>query len=465
MRDLLKSSTKKLAAKLQCGDVSSREVVTAYLNRIEEVNPQINAVVQLTAEAALEEASLADNDLAKGKLHGLLHGVPFTIKDSFDTAGVISAGGTKGRATYVPTTDATIVARLRSEGAILLGKTNVPEFTFSDETDNLIYGRTSNPYDLSRSSGGSSGGAGAIVAAYGSSFDVGSDTGGSIRTPSHFCGITGIKPTSLRVPRTGHIVPPGGRLDMLTQVGPMARYVEDLFLLLSVIAGADASDPSVAPVPLGNPADVDIDKLKVAFYADNGVVSPTPETEQVVQAIGEALTDTCQRVDERIPPGVEHAHQLFAELWHADGGAWARKLIKAAGTTETHPSIEWSQDPSFGLKTMAAYADLVEEWDLYRKRMLDFMKEYDVVIAPVNPYPALEHGFGQGPDCADSSEFSYVKPYSLTGLPCVVVRGGTSAEGLPIGVQVVGQPWREDVALAMAARIESVYGGWQSPPI
>ena len=175
--------------------------------------------------------------------------MPITIKDSLDTAGIISTAGTKGHASFIPQQDATVVARLHAAGAILLGKINTSEITMSYETDNAVYGRTNNPYDLNCTPGGSSGGAAAIIAAGGSPLDIGSDTGGSIRVPSHFCGITGIKPTSGRVPRTGHIPPFGGVLDFLTQLGPMARFVEDLNLVLPIIVSVDGRDPEVIPMP------------------------------------------------------------------------------------------------------------------------------------------------------------------------------------------------------------------------
>ena len=229
MDELISASATALAKAIRAKKVSSVEVTEAHLKRIETVNSQLNAVVQLTADTARTEAQAADAAWARGQSKGPLHGVPMTIKDSLDTKGVITTGGTKGQKTRMPTQDATVVARLRSAGAILLGKTNTPELTLAGETDNLVYGRTNNPYDLSRTPGGSSGGAAAIVAAGGSPFDIGSDTAGSIRWPAHCCGIAGIRPTSGRVPRTGHAIPFGlGAIDMLTQLGPLARFVEDL---------------------------------------------------------------------------------------------------------------------------------------------------------------------------------------------------------------------------------------------
>jgi amidase len=204
-------------------------------------------VVQKRFEVALDEARRADDQLMRGEIRGPLHGVPMTIKDSLDTAGVVTTAGTKGRAAYIPNQDATVVARLRDAGAILLGKTNTPELTATGITDNYVYGRTNNPYDVTRTAGGSSGGAAAIIATGGVPFDIGSDTGGSIRMPSHYCGIAGIKPTAGRVPRTGHILSFDiGHIDLLTHIGPLARYVEDLVLLLPIISGVDWYDPSIA---------------------------------------------------------------------------------------------------------------------------------------------------------------------------------------------------------------------------
>ena len=234
--------------------MSAVEIAEAHLRRIDEVNPKLNAVVQLASERAMDEARAADAALARGESLGPLHGVPITIKDSHDTEGIVSTGGTMGRKDFVPEADATAVARMRAAGAIVLGKTNTPELTLSFETNNLVYGQTNNPYDVGRTPGGSSGGAGAIIAAGGSAMDLGTDTGGSIRVPSAFCGLAGLKPTSGRVPRTGHIVPWGlGGLDSLTTIGPMARFVEDLWLAFPIIAGPDGIDPFIHPVSSRRP--------------------------------------------------------------------------------------------------------------------------------------------------------------------------------------------------------------------
>src|SRR3954467_10102742 len=217
MDEIIYASASELARAIREREVSSVEVVGAHFKRIAEVNPKVNAVVLTTEEAARTRAREADEALARGEVWGPLHGVPVTIKDAFEMAGVVSAGGTKGRAAFVPEEDATGVARYKQAGAVILGKTNTPEISLAFESDNLVYGRTKNPYDLTRTPGGSSGGEAAAIASGMSPLGLGSDAGGSIRLPAHFCGIAGIKPTSGRTARTGHFPPMGGMLDSIWQ--------------------------------------------------------------------------------------------------------------------------------------------------------------------------------------------------------------------------------------------------------
>ena len=313
MKEIIFDSATSLAASIRDRRISSTELTQAYLDRIEKVNPDLNAVVMLD-ETAMDQARAADDALAKGSEVGPLHGVPITLKDSHDTAGIVTTGGTLGRANFVPDSDSTVTARLRAAGVVLLGKTNTPELTMGMETENLVYGRTNNPYDTGRTCGGSSGGGAAIVAAGGSAFDIGTDTGGSIRFPGHCCGVAGIKPTSGRVPRTGHIIPYGmGIRDSLTQVGPIARYVEDLALVLPVISGPDWRDPAIVPMPLEDPSCVDASRLRVAFYTDNGVKTPTPETVDAVTAAASALADAGGTVVEDRPGGPHGLRNILEE--------------------------------------------------------------------------------------------------------------------------------------------------------
>jgi len=447
------ASVRNLATAIANRRISSIEAVEACLARIEAVNPELNAVVQLRADEARADARRADDAAARGEALGPLHGVPMTIKDSLDTVDLITSGGSTGRASFVPEWDASVVARVKHAGAILLGKTNTPELTLSYETDNLVYGRTNNPWDVSRTSGGSSGGAAAIVACGGAAFDIGSDYGGSIRLPAHFNGIAGIKPTHGRVPRTGHIYPYGGTHDWFQQIGPFGRYVDDLVLLLPILAGPDNIDPAIVPMPLGDPAAVELGSLRVGFHVDNGISTPTPETQAVVRAAADALDETGARIDESRPDGIEESLTLGMGVFGADGRAAVRRLLRNAGTTEA----------SIGTEAPALGPDDLDQFfaDLYdlRSRMHRYLDEHDVILCPVNAKPAIPHGTTDLPD------YSYTLTYNATGWPGVVVRGGSSPEGLPLGVQVVAAPAREDIALAVAGYLETQLGGFRPPPI
>ncbi len=457
MKSIINLPATELSKAIREREFSSTEVAVAYLKRIEEVNRKLNAIVQLSEEDALEQAARADKALSRGEISGPLHGVPITIKDSFDTAGIISTGGTKGRSNFVPSRDATVVSRLRAAGTIILGKTNTSELTLTYDTNNLIYGQTNNPYDISRSPGGSSGGAAAIVAACGSAFDIGSDYGGSLRFPAHCCGIATIKPTSGRVPRTGHILPFGGVLDSFQQIGPMARSVEDLSLVLPVIAGPDHIDPSIVPMALGSPDRVCLKKLRIAFHIDNGIISPSPETQEVVRKAAEALDGEVLITEELRPHCIEESYDLMIDLLSADGGASIRRLLKEYGTKEH--TLPWLglADPIDATRFDA----LIMRWYRFRSNMLSFFKDYDAILSPVHAFPAMS----QGSLGADLEAFSYSMTYNLTGWPVAVVRCGTSENGLPMGVQIVAHPWREDVALALAGCLEKILAGFQAPAI
>ena len=449
-----------MAAAIRARSVSSLEAVDACLAQIALVNADINAVVCL-ADDARDRARDADAELARGTVRGPLHGVPFTAKDSIDTAGVVTTAGTVGWRDRVPERDATVVSRLKAAGAILLGKTNTPEFTWSDETDNDVYGRTSNPYDLDRTPGGSSGGAAAIVAAGGSPFDVGSDTGDSIRQPAHVCGIAGLKPTSGRVPRTGHWPGFQGLFESFTQLGPIARRVEDLGLLLPILAGPDGEDPHVVPVRLGDPSAVAVAELRVITFTDNGIKTPTPETIAAVEAASRALAAAGARVEQQVPPHLHEAWEAWDGMIRADGFAWLKRLINGAGTPGwgSYASRGWVS-PTEALPG-DKLTELIEQADAIRGRLLRWVQDVDLIVCPAMPQPAIRHGESSAAWFGDT----YSDVHNLTGWPAVVVRGGSSPEGLPIGIQLVARPWREDVALAGARVVEAASGGWQPPTL
>jgi amidase len=355
-----------------------------------------------------------------------------------------------------------VVKRLRAAGCILLGKTNCPEFGWAWESDNLIYGRTNNPYDLSLSPGGSSGGESAIIAAGGSPFGLGSDAGGSVRFPAHCTGIAAIKPTSGRVPRTGHFPGPGGTLDALWQIGPLARSVEDLNTILPVISGVDWRDHAVVPMPLGDAEKVNLKALRVAFHTDNGIETPSQETIDAVLSAAKALETSVSGIEEARPPGIEQTYDIYFGLFTADGGVGLEELLEAAGTSQVHPLMQRVLELQRShAKSMAAFVELTAQWDAFRRSLLAFMEHYDVLVCPVCSFTGMVHGstYDRLP------AFSYTMTSNLTGWPAAVVRAGSTRGGLPIGVQIVARPWREDVALAVAARIEKSLGGYQPPPL
>jgi amidase len=460
--ELVYASAASLAEHIRQKEASSYEAVSAHLEQIGRVNPKLNAVVQLAEGAARARAKEADDALAHGEIWGPLHGVPMTIKDGWETEGIISTGGTAGRMSFIPARDATVVARLRSAGAVILGKTNVPELSLTNETDNAIYGRTNNPYDLSLTPGGSGGGQAAIIAAGGSPLDIGCDAGGSIRLPSHFCGIAGIKPTTGLIPMTGYFPLPTGVRAQLTSAGPMARTVEDLALTLPILAGVDWQDPSVVPRRQCDPKTVDLGNIRAAFYVDNGVIAPTAETAETVRNAVRVLDKVVLAVQETRPPGIEQTHELFSGLMGADGGSEVERLLEIAGTKEMCSLLKRRREALRDRELSAAgYCQLLSRLHSFRSSMLAFLEKFDVIVCPVNAAPACAHGTTYDGDHIYS--FSYAQTYNLTGWPGVVVRGGTSSEGLPIGVQIISRPWCECIALAVAKHLESSLGGWQAP--
>lgn len=448
---IINDSVVSLCRRIRSREISSHEVVSAYLARIDQVNGQLNAVVRLRAEEALKEARECDAELAMGRIRGILHGIPFTVKDSFDTAGLVSTAGTTGRAKHLPKEDAIAVHRLSEAGAILLGKTNTPELTLAYSTINRIYGATLNPYDLAHSPGGSSGGAASILAASGSPLDICSDTAGSLRIPAHFCGVTCLKPTSGRVPRTGHIIDYRGPLQALTHVGPMARFVSDLRLVLPIIAGIDGIDPHVVPAPLQWPS-VDTKRLRIAYFSNNGRSSPSQETKVTIDAAAEVVKPHVASLKSVFPSFLDAASRLYGQLVTADGMDWAKRILAATGTESSTLGI--LRKPMSTL-TIPEFVRLVEKWDDIKSRSLEFWRNYDAMICPVSAAPAHKIGTpvpGLG---------SYVAGINIIGCPAVVVRAGANLNGLPIGVQVLAPMWREDRALAIAEIIEDELGGWK----
>lgn len=453
-----------LAEMVRNRKISALELTRAFIARIEKVDPTLNAVVVFEPERALREAEERDRALAAGEEPGPLHGIPFTLKDVYDTAGDRVTAGCLGLQDNVARADSTIARRLRAAGGILLGKTNTPELECGADTDNLVYGRTVNPYDPGRSAGGSSGGSAAIVAACGSAFDVGCDQGGSLRLPAHYCGVATLRTTPRLVPSTGVYSGlrqgPGGRVSV---EGPMCRRVEDLRLILRVIAGPDGIDPMVIPNSALAPEPEDLGKLRIAHFSDNGLASPSPETARAVSRAADALAAHGVEVVEDSPAVLPEGFRIFAEIIGANAVAEVEAALDSMKVTRRSPLLNKILDYMRPFACdLGAYMARWQEWDRFRSEVLRFFERYDALICPVAPREAIPTDITLW-DPGMVAHASYCWSVSMAMLPVATVRAGTSTSGLPIGVQIVTGPFQERTALAIAGRIEQALGGWREP--
>ena len=459
-----------MAEQIRRKELSPVELVEAHLSRIEQLNPKLNAFVQVDRERARRAAQLAESAVMSGQKLGPLHGVPISIKSSIEVAGLRCEAGTKLRAGYVASQDAPLVARLRAAGAIVLGVTNTPELLMAWETDNLLYGRTNNPWDVSRTPGGSSGGEVAAIASGCSAGGVGSDGGGSIRVPAHFSGICGLKPTPGRIPATGHFPVSVGPFALLGVVGPMARTVADLKVLFEVMQGPDDGDPSAAPVPVHWPAAGDLKKLRVGYFEDDGRTPVTAETRAAVRTAAQALERAGFQVEPFRPEGLEVSRQLWWKLFGVAGGMLLGPMTRGH-EAELSPILRefYAWVAAEKLHTAQTLLDTWIERDVVRMQVFAQMREFPVLLCPAAAVPAFRHGERswtiEGETVKYLDAWSYTEWFNLLGMPAAVVPVGKSAQGLPIGVQIVGLPWQEEVVLDVAAELEAERGEWQGPPI
>jgi len=396
--------------------------------------------------------------------------VPLTVKDTIETGGLRTTSGSRLLANNIPERDAAIVARLKAAGAIILGKTNTPEMAAYYESDNPIFNRTNNPYDLSKTSGGSSGGEAAAIAACLSPAGIGSDLAGSIRLPAHFCGIAGLKPTMGRVSMDGHIPPAAGLLSLGACIGPLARSVADLSLLFGVLADATKSETDAS-------VDHDLDQdaarlqgLRMAWYTHDGVAPVTRETRDAVVAAAKALSERGLEVEEARPPGVADGFRLWIELFSRAVTEQLREFYRGR-EDQAGPQVaamlgkfEERADLNDRISEAEKLAAAVVERERLREELLQWMKATPLIVAPVGSTPAYEHGARRVEVSGDSISvwraFSYSQTFNVFGLPSATVPAGRSAEGLPIGVQIIGRPFAERTVLAAAALLEAALGGW-----
>ena len=464
--DICYSSAAGLAEKVRAKDLSPVEVVQAHLERVDAINPRLNAIVTF-ADDALDKAREAEAAVTRGDVLGPLHGVPYTLKDCVETAGMRTTLGSRLFQDNVSKIDATVYTRLNDAGAILLGKTNMPEFALWWETDNLVFGRTNNPWDPERTPGGSSGGEAAAIASGLSALGVGTDLGGSIREPASFCGIAGLKPTLGRVPYTG-IQPQV--LFRAIHVGPLARTVRDIALALSVMAGPDPVDIYAPPVPVTDYKELDtpLPRLKVGWSPTAGI-PVMADVRNTVSDVAKALADLGMEVEQvEIPALAKHdAAKISAVIYPAEGGRHLAPII--SGRESELTEILRSRYGSVPPTPLDDYLDAAGEWEALRRGVAEYFTRHDLFLCPTTPMPAFPHGQRRfnidGETIMARHALRATLPWDLTGSPALSVPFGLSPEGLPIGVQLVGRHFDEPTLLRAAAALESSRGDYHRPPV
>jgi len=473
MDELLKMSTVELAGKIKNGELSPTKLLETHIERINEVNPKINAVVQTRFDQAREEAEECEKKLEAGETDlPPLFGVPCTVKDCYALKGLPFAGGVWTRRNYVPDFDATVVERVKKAGAIIMGKTNVPEASMFAETYNHVYGRTNNPYDLSRGAGGSSGGEGSIVAASGSPFGIGADIGGSIRYPSAFNGVPGHKHTATMLPGTGHWPPAQGELANYNTYGPIARKVDDLAYILPILAGPDGRDPVVQEAEIKPHTDVDIGKLRVFYFDHNGQVNPSMEVKRAVSMAAGALASRGAEVGYWRPEGLEYS----LDIWAAGMAQNPSPFIDFLGTEEEPVSL-FSETikfitrkskvtfPALGTALIEGPGHLL---DFRNKKMLALAQQIKkdieeklgddgVIISPVFPKASPKHTW----IWLSLMGVGYSGVINVLQLPATVIPIYHRQDNVPVSVQVIGKRWNDHLTLAAGKALEDAFGGWK----
>ncbi|MCG8588829.1 MAG: amidase [Proteobacteria bacterium] len=475
-------SAGSLVAALRAGELSSAELLEHFLARVEKWNPPLNAVVTLDVERAREAARAADAARERGEALGPLHGLPMTVKDTFETAGLRTTAGTPRLSRHVPDEDAVVVARLRAAGAVIFGKTNTPEWAADWQTDNPVFGTTRNPWDPERSPGGSSGGSAAALAAGLTPLELGSDIGGSIRVPSHWSGVCGHKPSHGIVPQRGHLPPwPGTRAERdLNVIGPLARYVDDLERALDVLAGPDEPTATAWTLALPPPRQRELGDFRVAAWLDDAAFPADAEMRRVLEEATAALESEGARIDRTARPAVPLAEavQTYLDLLMP-----TNTLVQDDESFAAMQAGAWALPPEAeGLVVDALRSHVIahRDWlrsherrEKWRAAWAEFFRGVDVLLCPVTLTAAIGHDHGPVPGRTVEID-GHARPYlelvawpglvSMALLPATVVPVGRTREGLPVGIQIVA-PFLEDrTGLAFARCVEAVLGGCGSPP-
>jgi Asp-tRNA(Asn)/Glu-tRNA(Gln) amidotransferase A subunit family amidase len=460
MSSITRKSAVELISAVRQKAISIPELVEEHISEIERQNPELNAIIDFDPERVRAQA--------RRSLTGPLAGLPVTVKASISTAGHRCEIGSVLNRGNVPSDDAVVVDRLRRAGAVILGTTNCPEFLMAYETDNLLYGRTSNPWNLEYTAGGSSGGESAAIAAGISAGGLGSDSGGSVREPAHFTGICALKPTPGRIPGGGHLPACVGPFSTLGAIGPMARTIDDVSLMFRVLSGQDPTDPASSPVAYRQPSFGDFKQIPIGYFEDDGLLPVTPETRAAVRAAVESL----QRQGFKVTPFRPRTLELLRKLWWTFfvrcGGMFVDQLVKGS-EDELSPTLKGFLEIAHAEPPLSA-TELLNAWaesDIIRGKMLEEMKQYPVLLCPVCSIPAFKHGERkwkvEGVEVDYLDAMRYTQWFNTLGAPAAVVPVGRSSEGLPIGVQIAARPYEDEIALGVAAAIDHEFG-YTAPP-
>ena len=468
MNDLVLNSVTQQLELLRSGAISVTELAEAHIAQIERLNPQLNVFADFDADRVRERAR--KHDAWKGqRARRPLFGLPVTVKSSIATRGLKCETGSLLNKGDVPREDAVVVARLRAAGALILGTTNCPEFLMAYETANLLHGRTSNPWDLERTPGGSSGGESAAIAAGMSAAGLGSDSGGSVRVPAHFTGICSLKPTPGRIPGRGHLPPCVGPFSTLGAIGPMARTMGDVALMFRTLSGQDPHDPASPPIALREPSFDELRTNTIGFFEDDGLVPVTAETREAVQSAAAALREAGFRVEPFRPRTLELLRKLWWTFFVQCGAMFYEPAIRGKRDQLSPIFLEFlGFSEALAPLTATELLDAWAELDLLRSKTLAEMSAYPVLLCPVASIPAFHHGERawtvEGRQVEYLDAVRHTQWFNVLAAPGAVVPVGRSPEGLPIGVQIVARPFQDETALGVAAVVDAAFG-YRSPPM
>jgi amidase len=483
VQDLPWADATTLLAALGRRDVSSRELLELYLDRIDRFGSRINAVVTLDVDRARRQAAAADEATAHGESWGALHGLPITVKDCLETAGLRTTAGAAEYGDHVPARDADAVARLRAAGAVVFGKTNVPAYAADCQTYNSIFGTTNNPWDPSRAVGGSSGGSAAALAAGLTGLELGSDLGGSIRNPAGYCGVYGLRPTYGLVPTRGHVPGPPGSLAQLelATVGPLARSAADLGLALDILAGPDAAQAVAWRLALPEPRANALADYRIAAWLDDEYCPVDDEVHRVLAETVDTLGAAGALVDDGARPcALREAERLVQQLIQGSfSGAYPAEhfdrlceVAAAADLADDSAPVRHARNVT---ARMRDHAEARERQARIAAACARFFTDYDVLLCPITPTAAIPHDHDPDVDArritingrprAYGDQIPWASLPGLCSLPAAVVPVGLTGGGLPVGMQVIA-PYLEDrTAVDVAGRIGALVGplvppGW-----